>query len=137
MKSLLNSLIAIAVLLIFISSCKKSASNAPESIIGKWNIQKDSTYTGVGLGNHQVTYNGQTGDHFNFSSNGHIYSMENSILDTLSYSINSDSVMIPYFVGDAVGKGLIAYPSIHTLIISSGYFLTPGGVFGRTVYLYR
>ncbi|HUZ58608.1 MAG TPA: hypothetical protein VMU83_07490 [Hanamia sp.] len=138
MKSLLNSFIVIAVLLIFVPSCKKNATNTPESIIGKWNIQKDSTSTGVGSGNHLVIYNGKSGDYFNFSTDGHLYTSENSILDTLNYTISSDSIMIPDFgyVG-GVGKGLIPFLSTHSLIITSGYFLTPGGAFGRTVYLYR
>lgn len=136
MKSLLNSLLALVAFLIFNLSCQKN-NNTPTSILGKWNIQIDSTYTGVGAGNHQVTYYGQLGDYFNFSSDGHIYSSENSIRDTLSYSVSSDSIMIPYFGGGGIGKGLITSASTHSLIISSGYFFTPGGTFGRTVYLTR
>lgn len=135
MKSLSNSLFVIIIFFILLPSCKKIG---PESVIGKWNIQKDSTYAGVGIGNHQVIYSGQPDDYFNFTSDGHIYSMENSILDTLSYTISSDSVMIPDFgYGGGIGKGKIQSSSTHSLIISSGYFLTPGGIFGRTVYLKR
>ena len=138
MKSLLNSLFVIVVFFIFLSSCKKSSSIALESIIGKWNIQWDSAYTGVGIANHQVIYSGRPGDYFNFTSGGHIYSMENSILDTLSYTISSDSVMIPDFgYGGGVGKGQFQSASTHSLIISSGTIITPGGIFGRTVSLIR
>lgn len=138
MKSLLNSLLVIAVLFIFVSSCKKNSTTTHESIIGKWNIQKDSTSIGVGSNNHLMNYDGKSGDYFNFSTDGHLYTNENSILDTLNYTINSDSIMILNFGYEGgVGKGLILFLSTHSLIISSGYLNTPGGVFGRTVYLYR
>ncbi|MEO6837965.1 MAG: hypothetical protein ABI185_06230 [Ginsengibacter sp.] len=134
MKSLLNSLF-LFVVVIFLSSCKKIG---PESIIGKWNIQEDLTYVGVGSNNHSVSYAGQPDDYFNFTSDGHIYSRENSILDTLSYRVSSGSVMIPNF-DDAggVGKGEIKSSSTHSLSISSGTIITPGGAFGRTVSLKR
>ena len=138
MKPLLNPLFLIVVFLIFLSSCKKSSSITLESIIGKWNIQRDSTYAGIGSGNHQVIYSGRPGDYFNFTSGGHIYSMENSILDTLSYTISSDSVMIPDFgYGGGVGKGQFQSASTNSLIISSETIITPGGIFGRTVSLTR
>lgn len=135
MKSSLNSLSQFIVFFIFLSSCKKIG---PESIIGKWNIQKDLTYVEVGSNNHSVTYSGQPDDYFNFTSDGHLYSSENSILDTLSYTVSSGSVMIPDFgYGGGVGKRKIQSSSTHSLIISSGNLITPGGVFGRTVSLKR
>jgi len=138
MKSLLNSLLALVAFFIFLPSCRKNSFIAPESIIGKWNIQDDSTYSGVGSGNHKVIYSGQLDDYFNFTSDGHVYIMENSILDTLSYTISSGSVTIPDFgYGGGIGKGVIQSSSTHFLIISSGPIITPGGVFGRTVSLKR
>lgn len=137
MKSLPNSFLIIVLLFIFIPSCKKNVA-IPGSIIGKWNIQSDSTYAGAGFVNHLVIYYGQPTDYFNFSTDGHIYTMENSILDTLRFTISSDSVMIPNFgYGSEVGKCQIPSSSIHSIIISSGHVITPGGVFGRTVYLIR
>lgn len=138
MKSLLNPLFLIVVFLIFLSSCKKSSPFTLDSIIGKWNIQRDSTSVGVGSGYHRVIYSGQPGDYFNFTPDGHIYSMENSILDTFSYTISSGSIMIPDFgYGGGVGKGRFQSSSDRSLTISSGYIITPGGIFGRTVSLKR
>ena len=138
MKSLLNSFFTIVVFIIFLPSCKKSASITPESIIGKWNIQLDSTYAGIGSNNHKVIYSGQPDGYFNFTSDGHIYSRENSILDTLSYTASSGSILIPDFgYGGAVGQGQFQSSSPHSLMISSAYMVTPGGIFGRTVYLKR
>jgi hypothetical protein len=138
MKSLLNSLFALVAFFILLPSCKKNSFITPESIIGKWHIQNDSTYSGVGSGNHKVIYSGKANDYFNFTSDGHVYIMENSILDTLSYTISSGSVIIPDFgYGGGMGKGVIQSSSTHSLIISSEYIITPGGVFGRTVSLKR
>ncbi len=39
--------------------------------------------------------------------------------------------------GGGVGTGKIKSSSTHSLIISSGNLITPGGVFGRTVSLKR
>lgn len=140
MKPLLNSFFLFVVFFIFLSSCKKISPITFKSISGKWNIQKDTTYPGVGIMNHQVVYSGQRGDYFNFTSDGHIYIRENSILDTLTYTISSDSITIPAFgdgAGNGVGKGQFQSPSTRSLIIRSEYMLTPGGILGRTVVLKR
>lgn len=138
MKSLLNSLFVIVSFFILLPSCKKSSSIESQSLIGKWNIEKDSIYTGVGNNNQKVVYSGKPDDYFNFTSDGHIYTRENSVLDTFSYAINSGSIIIPDFgFGDGIGKGKIKSSSTNSLIISSEYLLTPGGIFGRTVYLNR
>lgn len=134
MKSVLHSLFIIAGFLILGSSCKKD--NMPASILGKWNIKIDSSYAGVGAGNHEVSYVGQPGDYFNFSSDGHIYVRENSILDTFTYTADSSSILVQNF-GYGEGKSFFQSPTTKNLIISSGYFYTPGGTFGRTVYLTR
>jgi len=138
MKSLLNALCVIFLFFILSPSCKKSSSIEPQSVIGKWNTQKDSTYAGVGYNNQKVIYSGKPDDYFNFTSDGHMCTRENSVLDTFSYTINSGSIIIPDFgYGDGISKGKIKSSSTNSLIISSGYLLTPGGIFGRTVYLNR
>ncbi|MEO7119627.1 MAG: hypothetical protein ABIY62_00945 [Ginsengibacter sp.] len=135
MKPFLTVLFIIAGILILGSSCSKK-SNAPTSILGKWNIKIDSSYAGGGLGNHEVSYVGQSGDYFNFKSDGHVYIRENSILDTLIYTLSSDSILIQNF-GFRERKCRVPSPSTYNLVITSGLFITPGGEFGRTVYLAR
>jgi hypothetical protein len=39
--------------------------------------------------------------------------------------------------GGGIGKGKIQSSSTHSLIVSSGNLITPGGIFGRTVSLKR
>jgi hypothetical protein len=135
MKYFLNLLFIAAGLVVFELSCTKS-NNISQSIIGKWNIQIDSFYVGVGLNNHKVAYVGQSSDYFNFSSDGHVYIKENSILDTLIYTLRSDSILLNNF-GSGIGKGKFQAGLSGDLIISSGYIYTPGGIFGRTVFLKR
>ncbi|MEP7251334.1 MAG: hypothetical protein ABI683_03110 [Ginsengibacter sp.] len=111
-------------------------NDQPTSILRRWNVKIDSFYVGVGASNHEVVYVGQPVDYFNFTPDGHIYMMENSIFDTLMYTVSSDSVFVQNF-GTGEGKGRLQFPSIKNWSISSGYSFTPGGAFGRTVYLKR
>ena len=137
MKSVLNSLLAITGLLIFNLSCNKN-NDKPTSILGKWNIQIDTSFVGVGGSNHEVIYSGKQGDYFNFNSDGHVYTKENSILDAFTYTLSSDSILIKNFSSGYEGKCLFESPSTHNIVISSGYFsFYGGGTFGRTIYLYR
>ena len=137
MKPFLNPLLVIAGLLIFNLSCKKN-NDKPTSILGKWNIQIDSSFVGAFASNHEVIYSGKPGDYFNFNSDGHIYTKEDSILDTLTYTLSSDSILIKNFSSGYEGKCLFKSPSTHNIVISSGYFIFyGGGTFGRTIYLYR
>jgi len=124
-------------LLIFNLSCKKNNNN-PTSIIGKWNIQIDTSFVGEGGLNHVVIYSGKSGDYFNFNSDGRTYTKEDSILDTLTYTLSSDSILIKNFSSGYEGKCLFKSPSSGNIVISTGYFnFFGGGTFGRTIYLYR
>jgi hypothetical protein len=137
MKPFLNSFLAIAGLLIFNLSCKKT-NDTPSSILGKWNIKIDTSFVGSMASNHEVIYSGKSGDYFYFNSDGHLYIKENSILDTLAYKLSLDSVLIENFTFGYEGKCVFNLPSTHNLVISSGYFwFYGGGTFGRTIYLYR
>ena len=135
MKPFLNLLFIILGVLILGPSCAKK-NDAPTSILGKWNIKIDSSYTGGGFTNHEASYVGQAGDFFNFNSDGHIYIKENSIFDTLNYTLSSGALIVQNFGYDE-GKCQVSSPTTNSLIISSGYFITPNGEFGRTVYLTR
>jgi hypothetical protein len=113
----------------------------PASIIGNWNIVTDSTFAGAGITNHPVDYAGQAGDYFNISANGHIYTKEGAVLDTLSYSNVSDTTIIisPFGItlnGVPETSHIIAFTA-HSLIINAPEIATPGGIFGRKVSLSR
>jgi hypothetical protein len=137
MKPALNSILVIAGLLIFILSCNKN-KDKPASIFGKWSIQIDTSFVGVGAFNHEVIYSGKPGDYFNFNPDGHIYTKEDSVLDTLTYTLSSDSILIKNFSSGYEGEGLFRSPSTNHIVISSGYFnFYGGGTFGRAIYLYR
>jgi hypothetical protein len=121
---------------------KNSSSESGQlSLVAKWNIVADSTYAGAGITNHPVDYSGLPGDYFDIRTNGYIYTKEGSVLDTLSYTLVSDTTIIiqPF------GLGVSSVPPIdhivnftsNSVIIASPEFATPGGLFGRRIRLSR
>lgn len=116
-----------------------NALNA-NSLIGKWNIVTDSTYTGVGQYNHPLNYVGQAADYFDVKTNGTIYIKEALILDTLSYTLKSDTaIVVQSFGGVFNGVPAVSHLTVdaHSAIIASPQFITPGGVFWRKITLSR
>jgi hypothetical protein len=128
-----------AFLLFFLPACKKD-SNKP-SITGKWNIVTDSTYAGVGAGNHPVAYAGQPGDYFNFQANGVVYTKEGAVLDTLTYKLISNTQIVISQFGITLNgvpeTSNITEDTDNYLVIKAPGIITPGGIFGRKVTLSR
>jgi hypothetical protein len=130
----------IAGLMLSLYACKKDGNNFnPSSIVGKWSVVSDSTFIGVGVNNHPVDYRGQPGDYFDFRTDGHVYTKEGTVLDTLSYSSVPTGIVVQSF-----GITLNQVPEIsnvmftaNTAIIDAPILLTPGGEFGRKVTLSR
>ena len=123
--------------------CKKDATGVSNSkgIGGKWSIITDSTYAGVGAGNHPVIYVGQEGDYFDFQTSGKLYSMENGRSYILSYTLTSDTtIVINSFLSDTsrtADSCTVAHSAAHTTSIGTSILLTPGGTFGRKTGLRR
>jgi hypothetical protein len=135
-------LITAAALLLSFCSCKKDLTNGPgTTTIGKWNLVSDSTFAGVGQNNHAVDYKGQAGDYFDIRANGFMYTKEEGILDTLQYSVVSNTeIVIQSFGINANGVQATSHITNFTsnsLVIASPIALTPGGQFGRKVTLSR
>jgi len=111
------------------------------SLVAKWNVVTDSTYAGVGITNHPVDYSGQPGDYFDIRANGYIYTKEGAVLDTLSYTLVSDTtIMIQSFgfgVSNSPPTSHINNLTSNSVSIVSPVFASPGGVFGRRVNLSR
>src|ERR1700730_10260510 len=81
----------------FLIYCKKnsvSANDINATILRKWDILNDSIFIGVGVNNHQANYIGQTGDYFDVRTDGFIYIKEGKVLDTLNYSLTSDTTIL-------------------------------------------
>jgi len=154
-------LLIAAGLMLCLFACKKDANNTgagsrntsnqlstqttalvnPSSIIGNWNIVTDSTFAGAGITNHPVDYAGQAGDYFDINANGHIYTKEGTVSDTLSYSIISDTTIVisPFGItlnGVPETSHIITFTA-HSLVINAPEIATPGGIFGRKVSLSR
>jgi hypothetical protein len=141
MKTNYTTLI-ITCLVVFLCACKKSNSETiPGAIIAKWNIVSDSTYTGVGANNVPLNYKGQAGDYFDIRANGFIYTKEDTVLDTLSYSLKSgNQITIQSFgatLNNVPAVSNITNLTAHSAIISSPVLYSPGGVFGRKITLTR
>jgi hypothetical protein len=139
MKAIIR-IIIIGSFIAFLNACKKDNSGSNNQIAGKWNIVKDSTYVGVGVANHLVVYVGQPGDYFDFRTNGNVYTKENVVFDTLSYTVKSDNqIVISKFGIIANGIPSVSKFSLtaHTASIITPRVLTPGGQFGRDVNLTR
>lgn len=136
-----------------ISSCKKSADpkdgliTCPgfienyNSLIGKWNLVTDSTFVGVGIDNHPVSYSGQAGDYFDFRSDGKLYIKEGIKMDTSTYKLTSNTmILIPSFgatVNGVLKTSNITNLTAHHATITAPILTTPGGLFGRKVDLSR
>src|SRR5580693_5345704 len=75
-------------------SCSKTSSPSSGFITGGWRVVTDSSYQGVGTGNHQVVYIGHLGDSYYFGSDGLLYTNMNFMLDTFAYTIVSPTAII-------------------------------------------
>jgi hypothetical protein len=153
MKLSLVSLSFLAFLL-NLTACTKSAkpslSTENEQLgAGDWNLVTDSTFEGVAQNNHAVDYTGRPGDYFSFTTDGHVYTREGEVLDTLTYKVVSDSTIIISDFG-VIANGVPDTSTItgltvnnglditgQTIVIESPFFLTPGGEFWRKVTLSR
>jgi hypothetical protein len=156
MKHLTGKFSFLAILL-YLTACTKTAvpsKNGMASLTGKWNLVNDSTYGGVGLSNRLTGYTGETGDYFNFSTNGNAYTKEGTVMDTLTYRMVSDtSIIISNFglilngipdtsnIAVLTANSLTANnrlaPMVQMIVIESPFFITPGGEFWRKVTLSR
>ena len=134
----------IILIVFFLISCKKNSFSSIDirpTVLKKWSIENDSTFIGVGVNNHPVNYAGQPGDYFDFRMDGYIYIKEGPLLDTLSYSLISDSTILIASFGIIV-NGIPEISRItnltgHSVTINAPLIVTPGGVFGRKVNLTR
>ena len=128
----------------FLVNCKKnsfSGNDMNNGILGKWDILNDSAFVGVGVTNHQASYIGLAGDYFDVRKDGFIYVKESTDLDTLSYSLTSDSTIIIASFG-LILNGVPEISQITNLTANSATInapvvITPGGEFGRKVILKR
>ncbi len=145
-----NPLIIAAGLLLCLGACKKySNSNDNKAailnntaVVGKWNVVSDTSYAGVNTGGNPSIHTGQAGDYFDFSTDGHVYTKEGPVLDTLNYSlVSSGEINIaPFGPIDNGPDELISHIitlTAHNATIASPLGETPGGPVKRVVNLSR
>ena len=134
----INTLLPAFILICLIAGCGdlKSEKAHPATIAVKWNLVKDSLAVGAGVSSPD-TYTGVAGDYFDFRQDGNCYIKEGSRLDTLAYSITSDSTLnFPKFsIGTTANYTKLTYP-FNKVTITTAYF-PPGPVNFREVRLSR
>ena len=138
----------VALTAIIIISCGKTAHIASSELAsdstvlsGKWNIISDSQFVGVGLGNHLVMYYGNPSDYFDFGTGGNLIVEENGAQTILKYTLYPDSkILISTFgliLNGVPDTSTITGLTQNTATITSTFYPTPGGIFGRKVILSR
>jgi hypothetical protein len=129
------SILAFFFLLLSCNKNNNSAGNA--TILARWILVSDSSYAGVAAANHLVIYNGVQGDYVYFNPDGQVYFYEKGMYTNLPYTLTSDStITINSFIGgDTPEKCFVRDLTANTVLITTGYFYTPGGTFGRTISL--
>jgi len=96
----------------------KSTDNTPLStnnLVSNWSLVSDTTtanYWGLWAGRPAtgINYIGKANDHFNFTSYGKLYIQQDNSLDTETYKLSHDTIMVKY-----------AYINGSTMQIDSGY----------------
>ncbi len=136
----MKKIVTAALMLASFISCNKK-SDTSSSINGEWNLITDSVFVGVAQFNHLVVITGQAGDYFDFRTDGKLYTKEGSTYDTSAYHIITDTTLIINSFG-LILNGVydtchIFNLTAHSAIVHSPVIVTPGGEFGRTVYLSR
>jgi hypothetical protein len=111
------------------------------TLIAKWGILNDSTYSCVGPFCNTQNYKGVAEDYFDFRADGFVYIKEGSSLDTLSYKIYSDTtITITSFGWVFNGKSTMSYIrklTAQTVTIYAPNVINPGGFYDRTLNLRR
>jgi hypothetical protein len=128
------------VLVFFVLACTKQHAGESGGLAGGWSIVVDSSYQGVGEGNHLVVSEGSPGDYFNFTGDGIVYTKEGSVYDTLHYTFLPDSVHLiisgfGLIVNGVQDTSVVSDHTATSMDITSTYFPTPGGIFWRKVVL--
>ena len=128
--------------IIFLSSCKKDViynHDGKVTLVGKWHVISDSSFSNAGIHNHPVNYKGQADDYFDFRADSNLYIKEGSTLDTLHYSVTSDTTMVIDAFGGIMNgveeTSFVTNLTAHSLTITAPILITPGGLFGRRVDL--
>ena len=127
------------VITLAIYSCKKSDVTLQPTIVGKWNLVSDSTYSFLAAGGTPTPtshkYTGTPADYYNFTSTGKVYINNNGRigLDTANYQFTSANMVkiyyqFPTYQQPYVINGVFTITTLtaHSLIMSSTG-LTPEG----------
>src|SRR5665213_2235010 len=122
MKIFISCLMILTVSCMFFS-CKKEANNrtgaGTPTLVGNWSIVNDSTLATpwglfAGMSSNGANYIGNTGDSYNFESDGNLYIKEGVNKDTANYLTHMNLVRIGYTYFD--GAVANPYPGVEFVV---------------------
>jgi len=129
-----------------VAGCSKRSGPASDgiafiSVLGKWDLVKDSTLSGAGLYASYTIRTGTFDDHWDFRTDGRVYIKEGDFKDTAGYTLYpGNQIAIERFgwiFNGVQTRSTIKVLTAHQLVIHSADIMPPGGVNVRTVYLKR
>ncbi|WP_158994892.1 hypothetical protein [Mucilaginibacter sp. L196] len=151
------NLFASLLICLALTSCLKGSTKNTDNIqistanlVSNWSLVNDTTTTNFwGLWSGRpaigINYIGKTGDHYNFTSYGKLYIQQDNSLDTQTYKLSHDTVMVEYVYIDGptmqVDSGynaryIITSLTSHTCTLTSSV-VSPETVFNSTIKLSR
>jgi hypothetical protein len=110
------------------------------SIAGEWNVKTDSTFSSIGAFGTGKKYTGETGDYFNFGTDGKLYVKEGAKLDTFTYKTLTDSTFRVAPVGAPANvipfNGFIKPTTATSVVLTwTPGLVNPGSYYSRVVIL--
>jgi len=129
------------ILALFGARCGKSSGDGQISIQKMWTLVSDSTYSSIGIAAQRFGRAGTPTDYWDFRGDGHVYTKEGTILDTMSYTLNTPTtITISDFIwafGLKSAVCTIKNLTAHEVVIRSNETIPPGWPVTRVLHLRR
>ena len=131
-----NHLLLLTFVLIVITACNKTGDVKPTpTLLGKWSLVSDSVAYGTTTVYTQ-SYEGLTGDYFDFRANGKCYIKEGTRYDTLGYSMLNDTTVSIENFNFSLASSIKPF-TLHMATIYPFGKPVAGGIDNRVVNLRR
>jgi len=150
------TLLLFPALIIAFFSCKKlnqvpiknNQTTATSPLDGNWTIVNDSTTTDfwglwANLPSTGTNYVGQTGDYYNFMSNGKLYRNEGTSADTSLYTLNKNNIieLLFYYPNSTIFNAqrtrhyAVSNLTAHTMTLKGDTAVSPETVYSHIINL--
>lgn len=121
--------------------------NTAITLSGQWKLVKDSvSFSGGEVAGTPEVYTGTAADYFEFTNDGKLYIQENGVVDTATYTINTDkSINVNYLVYNGVpvtsyGSNITNFHQVNltgTSVTLTSSVASTQGIQSRIIYLKR